>query len=399
MPRLLFFLPFVSAVILSFGLAQLLLLRQLNRVWWEKKWIRRAAWSLPAVGVAFFILLVLCEYHGLRELGVIAGAISAISLILEICLMFSLPISGAIRGAGRLVDSFARRKSGVEDLPTDRTRRLFFKGAAAAVPLATVVTGLGGIGRAFATAKVSKKQFAYEGLEPGLQGLRILHLSDLHLAHYVTLEDLEQTLLRAETLSPDLILITGDIADDLTLLPDALELIAGLRPRLGAYATVGNHEHFRGITEVRRLFSKSPVALLVDEGVFLATGNSSVFVAGINDPIAMHSVSTEFFQSSIALSLSNNPPDCFTILMSHRPDAFPFAARQSVDLTLAGHTHGGQIGFLGRSLLERHLPEKYLWGHYEIDNSQLYTSCGMGHWFPFRLGCPPEAPVIELIKS
>ncbi|RKX73418.1 MAG: hypothetical protein DRP60_11930 [Spirochaetes bacterium] len=77
-----------------------------------------------------------------------------------------------------------------------------------------------------------------------------------------------------------------------------------------------------------------------------------------------------------------------------------FAAELGVNLTLAGHTHGGQIGVGGRSFFDWVLPYKYLWGHYTKDNgSQLYTSAGIGHWFPFRLGCPAEAPVFVLRRG
>jgi predicted MPP superfamily phosphohydrolase len=86
-------------------------------------------------------------------------------------------------------------------------------------------------------------------------------------------------------------------------------------------------------------------------------------------------------------------------MLSHRPAAFDAAAENGVDLTLAGHTHGAQVGLFGRSLLEPLWPEARLWGHYRQGVSQLYTSSGVGHWFPFRLGCPSEAPVIELRRS
>jgi predicted MPP superfamily phosphohydrolase len=89
----------------------------------------------------------------------------------------------------------------------------------------------------------------------------------------------------------------------------------------------------------------------------------------------------------------------FKILMSHRPDAFDYAASQGINLTLAGHTHGGQIGFMGRSLFDSYWADRYLWGEYRQGRSALYTSSGVGHWFPFRLGCPPEAPIIELRRA
>jgi hypothetical protein len=85
--------------------------------------------------------------------------------------------------------------------------------------------------------------------------------------------------------------------------------------------------------------------------------------------------------------------------MSHRPDVFPYAADLGVQLTLSGHTHGGQIGFDGRSVLEGVFPHSFLWGEYAIKASRLYTTCGAGHWFPFRLGCPAEAPLITLRRT
>jgi predicted MPP superfamily phosphohydrolase len=110
----------------------------------------------------------------------------------------------------------------------------------------------------------------------------------------------------------------------------------------------------------------------------------------------MRNVPENFFEAGIAKALVDSPERDFTLLMSHRPDAFPYAAEQGIDLTLAGHTHGGQVGFGGRSLLENAFPNSYLWGKYTLGSSHLYTSCGVGHWFPFRLGCSTEAPVIVL---
>ena len=104
----------------------------------------------------------------------------------------------------------------------------------------------------------------------------------------------------------------------------------------------------------------------------------------------------EFFQKTIDETLTPVATGDTVVLMSHRPDAFDYAASKDVHLTLAGHTHGGQIGFMGRSVFETYSSGNYLWGEYTLGNSRLYTSAGAGHWFPFRLGCPTEAPVIEL---
>ena len=85
--------------------------------------------------------------------------------------------------------------------------------------------------------------------------------------------------------------------------------------------------------------------------------------------------------------------------MSHRPMALDYAADRGIPLTLAGHTHGGQIGFNGRSLLYAINPERSMWGQYERRDSKLYVSAGAGHWFPYRLGCPAEIPIYTLTSA
>jgi len=396
MVRIFFFIIFVSAVILLLGLIQLLLLRQLIRPWWQKRWIRLSAYLLPVAGVAAVIALGLAEYNRIGWLATIASPLAVITIVLEIALMFSLPFSGALHLLERATDWISRKSPRVHEHLPDPKRRMFLRGAAALVPLATVSAGVGGVGRAYGKALVYPIDFAYPGLPRELDGLRLLHLSDLHLNHYVALEDLEETLTDAAPYTPDLVLVTGDVADDLTQLGEALRMIAQLRPRLGCFATLGNHEYFRGVQQVKAIFSDSEVTLMIDQAVSLAVGATTLGVGGIDDPRTMRDISPDFFSAAIAKAFVDSPERDFTLLMSHRPDAFPFAARQGVDLTLAGHTHGAQIGFGGRSVLEDAFPHSYLWGKYSLGQSHLYTSCGVGHWFPFRLGCPAEAPVLVL---
>jgi hypothetical protein len=88
-----------------------------------------------------------------------------------------------------------------------------------------------------------------------------------------------------------------------------------------------------------------------------------------------------------------------TILLAHHPHVFRHVAGKEVSLQLSGHTHGGQVGFFGHAVLEPVYP--YIRGHYRgpQDGSQLFVSAGLGHWLPFRIGCPPEVVVIELCPA
>jgi predicted MPP superfamily phosphohydrolase len=104
-------------------------------------------------------------------------------------------------------------------------------------------------------------------------------------------------------------------------------------------------------------------------------------------------------RQSIGKSIKDSVSDEFKVLMSHRPRALDVAGEFGVDLILAGHTHGGQIGLNGRSVFEGVMKERYLWGKYQKGSAKLYTSSGVGHWFPYRLGCPAEAPIITLVKG
>jgi predicted MPP superfamily phosphohydrolase len=282
----------------------------------------------------------------------------------------------------------------------DANRRRFLQTAAAALPVFSISSGVTGLAKSFDEIRTPILRFRYPHLPPDLEGLKIVHLSDLHLGYYRGLAEMEKLFVELEKVRADLVLVTGDIADDLSLLPGVLRMMDGLRPALGVWASLGNHEYFRGIKLVRKHFAASPVPLLCDHGQTIARGAAAIFVAGANDPRAQRDYDSEdFLQHTVSAAVQSAPPDAFKIMMTHRPGGFDRAAELGVDLTLAGHTHGMQIGYHERSVFEAWMPEKYLWGHYQKGNCHLYTSSGVGHWLPFRLGCPPEAPIIILERE
>ncbi|MFH1373117.1 MAG: metallophosphoesterase [bacterium] len=391
------FLPvvFVAVVILVLGLVSCLLLWGLNRPWWRRKIIRRAAIGLPLSGIITIILWSVGEYTGQKWLAFAAAIITNLAVVLQLCLIISLPFSGLVHLVrwvfGRL--SPADQDS---DQPLNEKRRLFLQTATVAVPLLSVSAGVSGFTGAFADVRVYLRPLVIDTFPSDLSGLRLLHLSDLHLGRYVTLNDLADILSRTQPMSVDLVLLTGDVADDLQLLPDALAMIEQLNPPLGAFACLGNHEYYRGITAVRRAFDHSSISLLVNSSVRIAVGTRHLLVAGLDDPRSMVIGDTTFFGETLQKTMRECLDGEPVLLMSHRPDVFGYAAEADVNLTLAGHTHGGQIGLGNRSLFEMLQLQRYPWGHYQLQRSHLYTSSGVGHWFPFRLGCPREAPVIEL---
>ena len=125
----------------------------------------------------------------------------------------------------------------------------------------------------------------------------------------------------------------------------------------------------------------------------------TLFVAGADDPAKGEEDKESFLLDSIEKALRQRPKEAFTLLLSHRPAGFTPAQKFGVDLTLAGDTHGYQLGIFGQSLIQPLFGEEFPRGHYQRGESQLYTSTGLGHWFPFRLGCDREAALIILRKG
>ena len=276
-------------------------------------------------------------------------------------------------------------------------RRFLLQAAAVGLPVAAGATGLGGVLESASPVRVRRRTLTLPKLPAGLAGLRILHFADAHLWHLFKLDDLEAALARAPRGEYDLVCVTGDLADDMTQLPRALELIAGLEAPLGHVACLGNHEHARGLPAALAAYAAGPVELLRASGKRLHRGGDDFVLAGIDDLRAVPRVTQNvFYPDQLRRALGPAAPEAFSIVLSHRPSVLPHAAAAGVDLVLAGHTHGGQLGIAGRSILELNGTVPWAWGVYRDRDCVMHVTCGVGQWFPFRLGCPPEMVLLEL---
>lgn len=437
-----------------------LLVWGLHRQWWEFRWVRRTLWIAPLVAYLFMGIWALGGALDLPWLGRLGGTLTALAAACSIALLLALPLSGLILTGERLVERFSRKRrnpvvpeaestvaaepavdaavaSPAVDVPvhdttlsprpliievagkdrgasvspspnvrpeaegTNRHRRSFLTKAAAVLPMAALGSAAAGLLRSQESVLMPEIPFSFPGLHPALDGLRVLHLSDIHIGPYVDLDDLEDVMLAAEKRRPDLVLVSGDISDDLSQLPAALRLIAALKPRYGTFASLGNHEYFRGIDTVLKVLDAGPVPLLRDAGTAVKIGGAELYIGGADDPVRMaqRERNYHFLRQTVDAAFDGAPSSAFHLLMSHRPQGFDIAADQGIALTVSGHTHGAQIGVNGRSILEPWMREHYLWGHYQRNGSHLYTSAGVGHWFPFRLGCPAEAPIYILKRG
>lgn len=356
----------------------------------------RSGWFLLPVlgvwlGIAAGLLLWRAGEPALAALGVeLSWSLLPLFALGGVAMLLTAPLR-------RLLEVWARTRARSAKSARAGARREFLRQAVAVFPAGAVAAGAGAMTGNEAT-KIVHIPLQFPDLPPALAGLRILHLSDLHLGLGRTAGDLSVLLdgLRADP--PDLIVLTGDVADKLEELEAGLELVTAFAPRLGVYAALGNHDYLNDIERMLPAYRRSSVKLLVNETARVPVGDATLFLAGVDDPV-FSGAPRPFFERTVADCAAAAPAAGFRLLLCHRPEGFEAAARNGFHLTLSGHTHGGQIGLFGRSIFEVVFKIPYLWGSYRRGNSRLYTTSGFGHWFPFRLSCPAEAPIIVLERG
>jgi len=352
--------------------------------------------QLSVLAIAVVILRVIAAtYLGFDSSPTIMGLGLALTWLPQIALLLTLPVVILWLKVGTCFLSGRKNSLGNK---VDLKRRAFLRSSAVALPVVAVGTSIAGILGTVGPAKVFLQPVRLHNLPDPLKKMRIFHLTDIHLGGFIGLDYLAETLKKAIPLKPDLIVVTGDMADDLKLLPEALTMLENFGAPLGVFIILGNHEYGNGVKLFRKIVSQSSVKLLVNSGHPIKIGTATLYLAGVDDILGrVRGESPQhYMEKCVVQALSNSQPDDFKILLSHRPNTFPIAAEHSVPLTLSGHTHGGQAALAGHSWLELLNIEEYVWGFYRKNNSLIYTSSGAGQWAPVRFGCPAEAPVFEL---
>lgn len=237
-------------------------------------------------------------------------------------------------------------------------------------------------------------------LDPKLRGLRIAHLSDLHIGNGLEGARLAAIVERTNAIGADLVVVTGDLFDhDPHFLAEGAAALARLRARLGVFAVLGNHDWMTGVEAVAAaLAPHAPrITLLRDEWAKLAT-DAPLYVAGVEDPGRDWTEGGQGLPAIDALA-AGMPGDGPRILLVHRPDAFPQAAERGFALVLSGHFHGGQLAlpFAGGRWNAARALSPFHRGAYRAGSSHLYVTRGLGFAGPrIRFGADPEIAVLEL---
>jgi predicted MPP superfamily phosphohydrolase len=245
------------------------------------------------------------------------------------------------------------------------------------------------------TIVVERLTLPIRGLKPGLEGFTIAQISDIHLLPFTQPDLVRKGVEVANSLHPDLTLLTGDfIWKEVEAMHLLTPIISNLNARYGVFASLGNHDLWTDVRVVSQGLAEAGLPLLVNAGIPLGVGKEILYLSAVDDCWSG--------QPDLSAALEQAPVGAPVILMAHEPDtADLFSKDGRISLQLSGHSHGGQVRLpvIGAIVLP-YLSWKYDMGIYKIRDMWLYTNRGLGTTnVPLRYNCPPEITLITLAAA
>ena len=266
---------------------------------------------------------------------------------------------------------------------------------------ATLVVGLSLAIWAFwlepASLRVSDYHLKIPNWPEACAPLRVAVLADLHVGSpFNDINNLRRIVEETQHSKPDLILLPGDfVIDDVFggtfVAPEAAAKILGnLDAALGMYAVLGNHDWWLDPERVQTSLEAENISVMEDRSVKVIHGECVFYLVGLSD----------YWEGphDVKKALSSVPDDTAVLLFIHNPDVFPELPDQ-VTLTIAGHTHGGQVyvPWIGRPVVPSRFEERFAQGHVVENGRHLFVSSGIGtSIMPVRFLVPPEISLLVL---
>jgi predicted MPP superfamily phosphohydrolase len=280
-------------------------------------------------------------------------------------------------------------------IATPLPRRLFLA-RSLAVTAGVAALGTAGTGAYFANSApvVRRVPVTLAGLDPALDGLRIVTFSDSHLSATYGGRRFERVVELVNAQRPDVVAIVGDLVDgDVSELREDVAPLADLVSQQGVYFVTGNHEYFVDTTAWLRHLPTLGIDVLRNERVAIGRGAATFDLAGIDDRTAASS-GVSGHGADLDAALDGRDDATPVVLLAHQPVMVEQAAAAGVDLQLSGHTHGGQLWPFDYAIrLDQPAVEGFSWH----GDTQLYVTSGVGYWGPpMRVGARPEVTVVEL---
>lgn len=432
------------------GILTLLFLSQ--RFWYRALWRVTANWralwlrvTVRLAYVAGLLLVILATADALR-LGhgrfIPRGSkIAALAGLWMFSALFGFLAVKAVRGIERLwtwlrvalrtkaapvVETApASRPTGAPasfELLADPSRRYFFRAATAAAGAAPFLGAMYGFAAERLNYQVRRVEIPIANLPPALDGMKIAQLSDIHLSAYISRAQVRRAVDMANELGADITFVTGDFitgAND--PLADCIDELRNLHAPLGVWGCNGNHEIYaRAEDAAQTLFAQAGMKLLRSENAQLTFNGAQFNLLGVD--YQRERTPTGHRQQVLANAAPLVRHDMPNILLSHNPNSFNRAAELGIELTLSGHTHGGQIQveILDHRLSPARFITDYIAGIYTrplgasaklvsgqfaasdkpFAPAQLYVNRGLGTvGAPVRIGVPPEITLIVLRRA
>jgi predicted MPP superfamily phosphohydrolase len=365
--------------------------------WSRRNW---APWPARLLGAALTTaigLLVAGYLLGFAEISILLPFTSPkIAVFSGLAQLWLFTSSGGY-GLHLLVRKLARR------IPFDASRRRLLNSASGALLAAPfAVAGYGYLVER-TNFRVREVDIRIPGLHPDLDGLRLLQLTDIHLSPFLSVRELEHVIRASNETRPHLALVTGDmISSRGDPLDDCLRLLATVKADAGILGCLGNHEHYSECESyATEQAARLGIGILRRQNQTLRFGAASLSVAGV-DYERMSAQHTGYLRGAERMIV----PGALNVLLSHNPDVFPTAAAQGYDLTVSGHTHGGQVNIeiLSQDINPARFITPYVYGAYDWSeggrHAAAYVSRGIGTiGIPARVGAPPEIAVLRLRKA
>lgn len=344
----------------------------------------RVAMMAPAGLVA----MLLCMGFALRSIRISSHFPLLFTVwVRGLALTSALLLAGAViaYGISRLVPAVGAAHNGSRRLFLRAARVSLFAAPAAALGYGTFVQR--------SRFRVREVDVPVPGLPKDLDGLVLVQLSDIHLSPFLSEAELRRTVDMANETRARVALVTGDLITQRgDPLDTCLKQLARLRADAGVLGCLGNHEVYADAQDYATEKGASMgIRFLRRTSETLRFGSAALHFVGI-DYQPMH---TRYLVGAERLVR----PGALNVLLSHNPDVFPVAARKGYQLTISGHTHGGQVSveILHQDLNVARFFTPYVYGLYRRGLASIYVTRGIGTiGLPTRIGAPPEVARIRL---
>ena len=396
------FIIFLSILTIIFVLLDFYTISKLNKIVKLRNWnqlITKIAWYSSILSLLVWLVVATGRVFEPFDRNIMINLFKVVSIwylpkILIFLIIFPVDIFNLLKN---LILKIFKNNAKVENQTKVSSRRKFVQNTALGFAGIPFVLGLNGALVSVTNLRVYRENIYLKDLPINLNELRIVQISDLHFGSFPDKSTIIEMCYQISSLNPDIIFITGDFVNfDPNELDLGLEEVSQIRSRYGTFAVLGNHDHYMKNSDHQSLISRikeSGINLLINENVELNINEEIINIVGVDNSGSRQNFA-DWNKAFEGINKRNK-----TILLCHDPihwerhiiDNYP------ADLTLSGHTHGGQIAFslLGLEFSPAQLAYKHYAGLYTHNDQYLYVNRGIGtSGPPMRLSMDPEITLI-----